>query len=159
MQAKRQPSCSASLLTELEFSVGVTFEVDLNGQVIGQKVEDVAIVKGQNLYVAIRKSDGACVKIGMTTQSIWRRWKPIVNMIDTQKTLSSLRPNELADQELLRRFCLGQKIEVWHRSAFKLSLEPDQGPRISVNSLYLNELYLDHLFDPLFGRDLSGRNT
>jgi hypothetical protein len=158
MPAESQLSNNACLLIKLEFSLGIAFAVGLNGEILGLKVKAEATDKRANVYVSIRKSDGACVKIGMTNQTTWGRWRPVINMIDGQKTLSSLRPNEVADQKLLRQFCFGQEIEIWHRKAFKLALEPDHGPRVSLKSLHLNEIYLDHLFKPLFGKDLSGRN-
>jgi hypothetical protein len=156
MQAESQYSYNTCLLIKLEFRVGITFSVGLDGKVLSQKFEAHATDEQDNVYVAIRKSDGKCVKIGMTNKSTWGRWKSMINMIDGQRT-RSYRSNEVADQKRLRQLCFGQDVEIWHRKAFKLALVAVHGPSVDMQSCYLNEIYLDQLFEPRFGKDLSGR--
>lgn len=127
---------------------------------------DTAMAKRKDVtYVGILEPDGTCVKVGETGGTALGRWRGTLELFKSPTKFNGekkkWKPNEESDQRKLREICNGRVVSVWVTEPQRINLTPIATPELSkqVRSRHATEVFVDAVFCPCFGKDISGRNV
>jgi hypothetical protein len=166
--SKEFSSLNHKRLSDLGFKLAFKIEVPSDCIVDNKRhieLMDADIAKRREvIYVAILEPDGECVKVGETEGTALNRWRQTLRLFKSPTNHNGeerkLRDTQKCDQRKLHKICKGRVVSVWVAEPEDIDLTLVATPQFSerVRSRHATEVFVDSVFRPSFGKDISGRN-